>query len=186
MSRKLSIVAAVAAFALPVATAHAQLGFGVAAGLSSPTGDFGKAVDAGYHVTGLVNVSAPLAPVGFRGEVSFSQFNFKSSTGFGSSAKSNVVAGIANAVVSTPGMMGLYGIGGLGMYHLSSSGITCAGCSSSSSNKIGFNAGAGFKFGLSGFSAFVEARYHRFSNGTSNGVDLGTTSWIPISFGVTF
>ena len=123
MSRKLLVVAAIAAFALPVATAQAQMGFGVAAGLSAPMGDFKDAVDMGYHVTGLVHVGAPLAPVSFRGEVSFNQFGFKSGLGLPSSAKDNIVSGVANAVVSTPGMMGLYGIGGLGIYHGS-----CSGC----------------------------------------------------------
>jgi opacity protein-like surface antigen len=181
MSRKLLVVAALAAFALPAASAQAQLGFGVAAGLSAPTGDFGKSFSSGYHVTGLVNVSAPLAPVGFRGEVSFNQFGVKSGIGAPSDLKANILSGTANAVVSTPGMMGFYGIGGIGMYHNSSS---CSGCASDSENKFGFNAGAGFKFGLSGFSAFVEARYHTFSNGTANGG--GSTSWIPVSFGITF
>jgi hypothetical protein len=185
MSRKLLVVAALAAFVLPAASAQAQLGFGVAAGLSAPTGDFGKSFSSGYHVTGLVNVSAPLAPVGFRGEVTFNQFGVKSGTGAPSDLKANILAGTANAVVSTPGMMGFYGIGGLGIYHNSSSCSACSG--SPTSNKIGFNAGAGFKFGLSGFSAFVEARYHTFS--ADKDPVTGTTpklSWIPVSFGVTF
>jgi hypothetical protein len=176
MSRKLLMVAALAAIALPVATARAQMGFGAAAGLSAPMGSFKDAVDAGYHVTGIVNFAAPLAPIGFRGEVSFNQFNFKSSPLGPSNAKENIVSGTANVVVSPPGM-GLYGIGGLGIYHSSAS---CSGCSSNSLNKVGFNAGAGFKFGLTGFSAFVEARYHHT---TTAG---GTTAFVPISFGLIF
>jgi hypothetical protein len=184
MSRKLLVVAALAAFALPAASAQAQLGFGVAAGLSAPTGDFGKSFSSGYHVTGLVNVSAPLAPVGFRGEVTFNQFGVKSGTGAPSDLKANILAGTANAVVSTPGMMGFYGIGGLGIYHHSGS---CSGCTSNSTNKFGYNAGAGFKFGLSGFSAFVEARYHTFSGDKDPITGIAPKfSWIPVSFGVTF
>jgi hypothetical protein len=75
MSRKLLTVAVLMVFAVPVATAEAQIGYGVAAGLSVPTGDFGKVADAGYHLTGLVTFSAPLAPVGLRVEGSFSEFN---------------------------------------------------------------------------------------------------------------
>jgi hypothetical protein len=177
MSRKLLMVAALAVIALPVATAQAQLGFGAAAGLSAPMGDFKDGVDMGYHLTGIVNFSAPLAPVGFRGEVSFNQFNFKSSVGLGADAKDNILSGTANAVVSTPGMMGLYGIGGIGMYRGSCSGC---GIATDAENKFGFNAGAGFKFGLSGFSAFVEARYHSISTEGSR------TSYVPVSFGITF
>src|SRR4051794_36104086 len=102
MSRKLLTVVALAVFTIPAA-AHAQLGFGAAAGLSSPMGDFGKGSDAGYHLTGIVSVSAPLAPVGFRGEASFNQFAAKSP----STVKSNILSGTANAVVSLPGMMGI-------------------------------------------------------------------------------
>ena len=175
MSQKLLMVATLAVMALPVATARAQMGFGAAAGLSAPMGTFKDAVDAGYHVTGILNFAAPLAPVGFRGEASFNQFAFKSSLGAPSGAKENIVSGTANIVVSPPGM-GLYGIGGLGLYHTSAS---CTGCTGSES-KVGFNAGAGFKFGLTGFAAFVEARYHHVST------TGGSTSFVPISFGLIF
>ena len=177
MSRKLLMVAALAVIALPVATAQAQLGFGAAAGLSAPMGDFKDAVDAGYHLTGIVNFSAPLAPVGFRGEVGWNSFAFKSGPGVPADAKTNILSGTANAVVSTPGMMGLYGIGGLGMYRFSCSGC---GAGATTTSKVGFNAGAGFKFGLSGFSAFVEARYHTVST------DVTRTNFVPLSFGITF
>ena len=173
MSRKLFAVAALAVFALPMSAAHAQVGFGAAAGLSAPMGTFKDAVNSGYHVTGLVNVSAPLAPVGFRGEVSFNQFGAKG----GLDSKANILSGTANAVLSAPGMMGIYGIGGIGMYRTS---VSCTGCGSNSNTNFGFNAGAGFKFGLTGFSAFVEARYHHVS--TSG----GSTAFVPISFGLLF
>lgn len=177
MSRKLFTVAALAVFALPLSVAHAQLGFGAAAGLSAPMGDFKDAFGSGYHLTGMVNFSAPLAPVGFRGEVSFNQFGVKSGLGAPSDTKANILSGTANAVVSMPGMMGIYGIGGLGMYR---SSVSCSGCVADSETKVGFNAGAGFKFGLSGFSAFVEARYHSVSS------DPTRTNFVPISFGLIF
>lgn len=177
MSRKLLTFTALAVFALPFATAHAQLGFGAAAGLSAPTGDFGKSVDAGYHVTGMVTFSPPLAPVGFRAEGSFNEFNFKTSPFLPSGSKARVLSGTANAMLSSPGILGPYLIGGIGTYH---SSVSCTGCSSSSDNKVGFNAGGGFRFGLAGFSAFGEARYHFYGSGTSK------TQYIPISFGVTF
>jgi hypothetical protein len=176
MSRKLLTVAALAVFALPLATtaAHAQMGYGVAAGLSAPMGDFGKLVDAGYHATGMLTFSAPLAPVGLRVEGSFNEFNYKSTILPG--AKSRLLSATANAVVSSPGILGPYLIGGLGIYSASCSGA----CSSSSSSKVGFNGGGGFKFGLGGFSAFLEARYHYIP------VSGSSTSFIPVSFGVTF
>src|SRR5437016_3003139 len=131
MSRKLLTAAALAVFALPMA-AHAQMGYGVAAGLSAATGDFGKLVDAGYHVTGILTFSAPLAPVGARVEGSFNEFNYKSTILSG--AKARLLSATANAVFSSPGIMGPYLIGGLGIYNASTS---CSGCTSSSSSKVG-------------------------------------------------
>lgn len=175
MSRKLLTVAALAVCALPFAAARAQLGYGVSAGLSAPTGSFGNSVDAGYNVSGMLTFSAPLAPVGLRVEGSFNEFNYKSTILSG--AKFRALSGTANAVFSSPGIMGPYLIGGLGIYDMSTS---CSGCGSNSSSKFGFNGGGGFKFGLSGFSAFLEARYHHVS------ATGGSISFIPISFGVTF
>ena len=180
MSRKLLMAVALAGFALPLAAAHAQMGFGAAAGLSAPLGDFGKGVDAGYHVTGIVTFSAPLAPVGLRVEGSFNEFNFKSSPAI--TGKTRIVSGTANAVFSSPGIIGPYLIGGLGIYH---SSATCTGCNTTSS-KVGFNGGGGLKFGLAGFSAFLEARYHYVPSGTTAGVSTSATQYIPISFGITF
>jgi hypothetical protein len=172
MTRKLWTVGALAVFALPLSAAHAQkFGFGAAAGLAAPTGDFGNVASSGYDLTGMVTLSMPAAPIGGRAEVSYAAFSGK---GVASGINQTMTSGTLDVTVSPPGIMGLYGIGGLGIYKPG-----CDGCGSLNSH-VGFNAGGGFQFGLSGFSAFVEARYHWVSaNGT-------TTSWIPVVFGVTF
>lgn len=183
MSRALIAATLVALFALPAATAHAQLGFGVAAGPSAALGDFGKVVDAGYHVTGIATVSVPLAPIGLRIEGSFSDFNYKSSISTGN-AKARIYSGTANVVLSTPGIVGPYVIGGLGVYNASA---VCTACNSSDT-KVGYNGGGGFMIGLAGFSVFVEARYHYVpgaSNATTGGAN-SSTQFIPVSVGVTF
>jgi hypothetical protein len=179
MSRKLLTVAALAVFALPFATARAQLGYGVAAGLAAPTGNLKNSVDMGYNVAASLLFLPPLAPVGFRFEGMFNQFNYKSTVV--PSAKFNVLAGTANVMLTQPGIMGPYLIGGLGMYRSSAS---CSGCTGSSSN-FGFNGGGGFRFGLSGFSAFAEARYH-YVTGTASATSPGSYNFIPLTFGVTF
>jgi hypothetical protein len=172
MSRKLWSVAAVAAFALPFTAASAQkIGFGASAGLAAPMGDFGKIAQSGYDITGMVTLSVPAAPIGGRAEVSYAGFSGK---GTASGINQTMTSGTVNATISQPGFMGFYGIGGVGIYKYS-----CDGCGSTDS-KFGWNGGAGYKFGLSGFSAFVEARYHSFS---ANG---GTSSWVPVVFGITF
>jgi hypothetical protein len=60
MSRKLLTVAALAVCALPLATARAQLGYGVSARLSAHTGSLGNSVDVGYNVNGKTPVKDKL------------------------------------------------------------------------------------------------------------------------------
>ena len=180
MSRKLLTVAALAVIALPFSTARAQLGYGVAAGLAAPTGTLKNSVDMGYSVAGSVLFLPPLAPIGFRFEGMFNQFNYKSLVI--PSGKLNVLAGTANVMLTQPGIMGPYLIGGLGMYRQSTS---CSGCTGNSNSKVGFNGGGGFRFGLSGFSAFAEARYH-YVTGTASATSPGSYNFIPVTFGVTF
>jgi hypothetical protein len=181
MSRNLLTAAAFVAFAFPAATTSAQMGYGLAAGLSVPIGDFGKATDTGYHLTGLVTMSAPLLPIGFRADGSFSEFNYSDP----SSAKARLVYATVNAVVPSPGIFGPYVIGGFGIYHASAQCSTCT----TTSTKGGINVGAGIKFGLGGLAVFVEARHHYIagpSDPTNGGVKGSSTQFIPVSFGLTF
>jgi opacity protein-like surface antigen len=101
---------------LPLAAAHAQAGYGLAAGLSAPTGDFGKVADVGYHVTGLVSYAPPLAPVGIRVEGSFSEYNYNNT--FTRSAKARLLYATAKSVRP-------YVIGGVGIYRASTECSTC-------------------------------------------------------------
>lgn len=171
MSRKMLAVAAFALVALPLTAAQSQIGFGIAAGASSPSGT--STVDMGYHVMGLVSFMPPLAPLGFRVDGMFNEFNGKSP----STTKSRIMAVTGNAVFGVPGFIVLspYLIGGIGMYNQTFSpkpiGFT-------SSNDLGYNLGGGVKFGLAGFSAFGEIRYHQISSGGAK--------FIPITFGVIF
>jgi hypothetical protein len=179
MTRTLFAIAM--ALALPVGASGAQVGLGVAAGPSMSHGDFGKVANSGYHVTGLLTIGIPLAPVGGRVEASFSEFNYKGAT----DVKARIVSVTANAEVSAPGLLGPYLIGGIGMYH---STAECSSCTTSGT-KVGYNGGVGLKIGLAGFSAFVEARYHYIAgpnDPTNGGVSGASTQFIPISFGVTF
>src|SRR5512132_279892 len=184
MSCKLLTAVTLAAFALPATTARAQIGLGLAAGLSVPQGDFGKVAESGYHVTGLIAVGAPIIPIGLRVEGSFSEFNYKGSLG-GNGEKARLLYATANAVLTSPGIIAPYLIGGVGIYRASA---VCDLCTTSTT-KGGFNGGVGFRFGLSGFSAFAEARYHYIggpSDPTNGGVEGSSTQFIPISFGVRF
>jgi hypothetical protein len=161
----------------PVAMAQAQLKFGVGAGASVPNGDFSNGVETGYHFLVTAGVKPPLAPVGFRVDGMFNQFNLKAL-----SSESFRVMGLhANAVLSMPGAMVVtpYAIGGVGMYR-SSSSVPNSG----TSNDLGANIGGGISFGLAGFGAFAEIRLHNLFVDDGAG---GTTSqrFIPITFGIT-
>lgn len=172
-----------AALALAVSTsAHAQSGLGIAAGWSLPTSDFGDAVNSGYHVTALYHVTKKDSPIGFRFDGTFSEFDYKI-PGL-TDAKARLIYGTANIVLSAKGGMGPYVLGGGGVYR---SSAECTGCTTSNTNG-GFDGGVGYRFGLSGFSAFLEARYHSIpskSNATTGGTS-SSTSFIPISFGLIF
>lgn len=147
---------------------------GVSLGAAIPQGDFGTAVKTGYNATASVALNPTGLPVGFRIDAGFNQFAVK---GVGS-GNANIFAVTGNVVLpfsATP-MLAPYLIGGGGYYHESLSGSLGGG----SENHPGFNVGGGVKIPLTGFDAFVEARYNRVSE---NG---GSTSFIPITVGVLF
>jgi hypothetical protein len=178
MSRKMLAVAAFALMA-PVAMAQAQLNFGVGAGASLVNGDLSAGHDMGYHLMATAGIHPPLAPVGFRVDGMFHEFNQKSP----STSKTRMTVVTANAVLSMPGAIVLspYLIGGAGMYNSKS---TAAG--SPSSTDVGVNVGAGVKFGLAGFGAFAEARFHNvFPEKPATGT-APNVRFIPVTFGITF
>ena len=182
MSRRVIALAALtAAIVLAPAAAQAQspVKFGLAAGATFPTGDLKDVTDWGYHVTGSITGKPMLSPVGIRGEVMWNRLtgkDFETTLGTIKGEDVNVLAGIVNAEI---GMSGIgvkpYLIGGVGMFRFSS-----AGSNSDSETKFGFNIGAGLDFGLAGFSAFTEARFHSVQT------DAFTSNFVPVTFGIRF
>ena len=187
-NRGVKLFAAAASLAASVAlagSAQAQanpIAFGITAGATKAVGDFSNGVDLGYHAGALVQWNGPTLPVGIRGDVVYHRFTFKDAT----DANESITAGTVNLVWSFPMEAGSqinpYLIGGVGYYHASfSCGSSCGtGTTSESDNKFGVNGGAGVTIPLSGFSTFIEARYHNvFTDGSS-------TKFIPISVGIMF
>jgi opacity protein-like surface antigen len=177
MSRKMLAVAAFALIA-PVAMAQAQIKFGIGAGASIPSGDFADGAETGYHLMATAGIQPPLAPLGFRVDGSFNEFNAKAAT----DVKLRTMALTANGIFSMPGAIVLspYAIGGIGMYNNKSNVDGDEG-----SNDFGYNIGAGIKFGLAGFGAFGELRWHnmRVDDGLGGKANV---RFIPITFGLTF
>lgn len=184
MSRRAITLAALAAAIVtaPAALeAQSPLRFGLAAGATVPTGNFADIVEWGYHASGSVTGKPMLSPVGLRGEVMWNRFtekDFVLAPGVTEPGQDlDVLAGIVNAEI---GMSGIgvkpYFIGGLGMYRLS-------GENTESETKFGFNVGAGLDFGLAGFSAFAEARFHSIQ---ADNFGNGSVNIVPLTFGVRF
>jgi opacity protein-like surface antigen len=171
---------AVAAFALmaPIAMAQAQLKFGIGAGASLPGGDLKDGVETGYHLMATAGVQPPLSPVGFRVDGAWNQFSEKSP----GTDNLRILSLSANAIVGMPGAMVVkpYAIGGVGMYNSKNSAAN-----SESSNDMGVNLGAGVSFGLAGFGAFAEVRWHKIFPEEVAGFKPNI-SYIPLTFGITF
>ncbi len=152
--------------------------YNVAAGATFPLSDFGGRNQTGYNVLLGIGMAQRGSPLGFRAEGLYNEFAYNCD-GFDSNCTgTSRVAGLTGNVtydvpIATGGMSNaLYLIGGIGWYN------TRDRFSLTSLNNVGFNGGAGFRFPLAGFSAYVEARYHSVQN-----ADI---SFAPISFGLLF
>lgn len=147
--------------------------FNVAAGLTLPTGAFGDRNDAGYNVIVGLGMKQHGSSLGFRAEGIYNEFNEH-----GTNDKSHAGGITANALYdlatnSRTNTSSLYLIGGIGYYSTREPFFT-----TESQTNIGWNVGGGFEFPLSGFAAYIEARYHTVSN--------TVVRFVPISFGLVF
>lgn len=179
MMKHLLLGASVVALSVVAApAARAQAGVGVSAGISLPTGDFGKAYKSGYNVNGLVGFSMPLSPIGFRGEVGYNSWDGKSAT-IGDGTTASVLSGTANIVLQVPMMVVAkpYVIGGIGYNWMKFDG---GALGTDKENKMGWNVGGGVKFGLGTLNTMLEARYITINT------DDGSTHYVPVTFGIMF
>jgi opacity protein-like surface antigen len=185
----LSKFAAIAAIAVSSATIAGAQGvtsatkpfsLGISGGASIPTGDLSDGLNTGYNIGGHLGLGTPALPISFRGDVNYDNFGAKGS----SSSDAHIWSYTANAVYEVPTMTGIrpYIIGGIGGFTPSVS-YTSGGTTVSASDgtKFGFDVGGGLTIPLSGFNAFVEARYNHFNNDGG-----GTSSFVPITFGLMF
>lgn len=180
MSRRLLVVSMLfAALLFPAHRAHAQpmSSLGVAAGATVPVGNYGDFTEVGYHAMLVLDVHPPLSPLGFRLDGMFSELNFSDEVA--SSGKSRIWAGTANLVYNT-GALGPYLIGGLGLYGTSISGTNVVIGTTRTETKLGINGGVGLRIPLTGFHAFIEARYHKVFDSDDD------VAIVPLTFGVVF
>lgn len=160
-------------------TAHAQISspirFNVHAGAAMPVGTTGDAYDLGFRLGAGLELRAPLMPVGLRFDGAYDRMAVDPDFLLPGEddVSVNVWSVTANAVVS-PMASPLYFIGGIGFY-------SAAETDAESETDFGFNIGAGLSLPLTGFSTFVEARFHQ--------INLeGDTEfrYVPIVFGIRF
>ena len=183
MTKRLLVAGSAIAFGLMAFAPSAQAQFGVSAGISLPTGDFGDFAASGYSVNGLVGFSVPTVPVGFRAEVGYNAWDGKDNV----DATFSTLSGTANILVKVPMTAARpYLIGGVGAYRTKQEGTFRVGGVllnnvDVSETKFGFNIGGGLEFGLGLLTTMVEARWVNVP------VDEGSDfSYVPITFGIMF
>lgn len=150
--------------------------FNVAAGITLPTGTFADRNDVGYHAIVGIGMTQRTSQLGFRAEGIYNEFNGK--FGGGKTHAGGVTGNVTYDLMArtpTPSNS-LYLIGGIGYY--SAKQAFASDVIRDSETRFGWNVGGGFRFPLSGFSAYLEARYHAVST-----VEF---HFLPISFGLMF
>jgi hypothetical protein len=171
---------------LGASSANAQFAspirFNVHAGAALPTGDFasndidGGSAELGFRLGAGLELRAPLMPVGLRFDGAYDRMGIE-----GADAAWSIWSVTANAVVQ-PMASPLYFIGGIGFYSTDLTGEDVIGDPEAESD-FGFNIGAGFSLPLTGFSTFIEARWHQINTDDAFGFNTG---YIPIVFGIRF
>lgn len=147
---------------------------GIAGGAAIPSSDLSDGANTGWNVTGTVGLNPRMIPLGIRVDAAYNRFGFKEGVS-GNIAFTSVTG---NLVYKFPSMtVSPYAIGGAGWCRTSG---TVTGVGSGSSNDFCWNAGGGLSMPLSGFDAFLEARYTQVQG------DGGSVKFIPITFGVMF
>jgi opacity protein-like surface antigen len=159
-------------------TADAQFAspirFNVHAGGALPVGDSGDAYDLGFRVGAGLELRPAFSPVGLRFDGAFDRMPVDPDQLLPGEGDVNVDiwSVTANAVVAPP-VSPLYFIGGIGFYSASET-------DTDSETDFGFNVGAGLQLPLTGFSTFIEARFHQIN------VEGGNFRYVPIVFGIRF
>ena len=172
--RLASTLALVAAISLP-ATARAQsANFNLAGGFSLANGDFGQRNDAGYSIGVGIGMTQAGSPLSFRADGIYNEFNTKSN--LGKSRAGGIIASVLYDFAMKDASFTPYAIGGVGLYSTREADLI----NDESDTNVGWSLGAGIRIPLSGFSAYIESRYHSISSAP------GGVAFAPVVFGLRF
>ena len=184
-SIRITIAGLGAALLVAATPAAAQFAFGIAAGATVPSGSLHDRQNLGYNGLATVQLGFPTYPLQLRADLQYNGFGGKD---FGTAlnnafnkADTRVMSGTINGVFTfLQGQVKPYVIGGIGYYDTQLQGT-------SSTRKLGYNYGAGVKFGLTGASLFLEGRLHEVKDATFGvGGGRSTAKFIPITLGIMF
>ncbi|MEP7087791.1 MAG: outer membrane beta-barrel protein [Gemmatimonadota bacterium] len=186
------VLSATAASVSAQAVVSSPVRFGIMGGATVPLSDFSDAAKTGWNAGILMNIGVPLVPVSFRIDGQWQQLkgkNFDVGKGGVSHDDFRIIDGTANVVYTFGAALPtkFYLIGGAGVYNVRVKNTDFD--LNASGTKFGLNGGVGFKFQLTGFSTFIEARYHNVIHGTDIGDVSGNAKslqFVPISVGITF
>lgn len=173
------------AAAVATAPAQAQIAFGVAGGVTLPSGDFNDRQDLGYNGLATIQLGVPTFPLQFRADLQYNGFGGKDWVNALNQAidkaDTRVISGTINGVFNLlPGPVKPYLIGGVGYYDTKVTGTE-------NTRKFGYNYGAGVKFGMARTSLFIEGRMHEIKDAMVNvGGGRSTAKYIPITIGIMF
>jgi hypothetical protein len=170
------------ALALSAAAAHAQatgaptrpVSFGIAGGLTIPTGDAGDAIKSGFVAGALLEVARPASPIAFRFEADYQRFDSK--LDLPGAGNLRIISGVANVLYKFAGETARpYLLGGVGLFN---TGSSVEG--SESETDFGGNVGVGLELPLSGITAFGDIRYQSIFSSPEK------LNLIPIRVGIRF
>ncbi len=167
MTRVLCRVCAALSIFLAASAARAQgssgVHFGIAGGAIFPTQEARDLYDVGYHGSVMVNINAPLSPVGLRVEGTYARADEKDLAG--RSGNVQIGAGTLNLVLG-PRTVAVrpYFVGGGGVYRVrfSETSELLSVRETRTQTRFGWSAGGGLSFPLGpSTTMFLEARYTR-------------------------
>lgn len=155
------------------AGAQRPLALGVGGGVSFPLGDFGDAVESGWHAMGTIAWTHVMHPWSLRLDGAYHRFPY-SGAGLDDEYQT-ATSGTLNLAYRIPfgaSAAAAYLIGGLGAYQ--------SGCSldCEAQTDFGWNAGLGLRFLVFGFGTFLEGRYHSIQ------ADAGDLNYVPVTLGI--